>query len=118
MKNAQRHIPMAIWLFVLGVGLIATPSAAQLSTLGNQLWFQDSPGVRDASEADDLFGKAVATGDFDNNGFSDLAIGIPEEDIGAFEDAGAVQVLFGGGQLIFSDGFESGDTSAWSATAP
>ena len=74
-------------------------------------------GMLGAAEEFDSFGASLAAGDFDNNGFADLAVGIPEEDIGALEDAGAVQIVFGG-LLIFSDGFESGNTSAWSETAP
>jgi hypothetical protein len=44
--------------------------------------------------AGDLFGYAVAGGDFDGNGYSDLAIGIPGSDIAA-TDGGAVAVLYG-----------------------
>jgi hypothetical protein len=100
-----------------GVVHILPGSAAGLSAIGNQLWHQDSPGMLGAIESNDEFGEVLAAGDFDNNGFADLAVGIPEEDIGTIEDAGAIQILFGG-LLIFSDGFESGGTSAWSATAP
>ncbi|MGA1864545.1 MAG: hypothetical protein ACMUHX_05735, partial [bacterium] len=41
------------------------------------------------------FGVAVAVGDFDNNGYDDLAIGIPDEDVGDTVDAGAVWVIYG-----------------------
>jgi hypothetical protein len=37
----------------------------------------------------------LAAGDFDGDGFDDLAIGVPEEDVGGASDAGAVNVLFG-----------------------
>jgi hypothetical protein len=33
--------------------------------------------------------------DFNRDGFADLAVGIPYEDDGAVEDAGAVQVIYG-----------------------
>lgn len=48
------------------------------------------------SNADDFFGKAVATGDFNGDGFDDLAIGVPGDDTGAV-DAGAVVVVYGSG---------------------
>ena len=92
-------------------------SAAGLSATGNQLWHQDSPGMLGALEGGDMFGEVLAAGDFDNNGFADLAVGIPEEDIGGIADAGAVQIIFGG-LMIFSDGFESGNTSDWTETVP
>jgi hypothetical protein len=34
-------------------------------------------------------------GDFNGDGFADLAIGVPEEDTGGAEDAGAVNVIYG-----------------------
>ena len=48
------------------------------------------PGV---SEPGDLFGWALATGDFDGDGFDDLAVGVPEEDVDGVADAGAVHVF-------------------------
>ena len=47
------------------------------------------------SELGDRFAHALAAGDFDNDGFADLAIGAPLEDIGAISDAGAINVLYG-----------------------
>ena len=42
--------------------------------------------------------QAAASGgcDYDGNGHDDLAIGVPGEDVGAIENAGAVNVLYGG----------------------
>lgn len=66
-------------------------------------WFdQNTKGVKDkvepetptSSDSFEHFGWAVAAGDFDGNGFDDLAVGVPGEDIGAIESAGAVNVLF------------------------
>jgi hypothetical protein len=51
---------------------------------------QDEPEMVDGSESGDLFGYALAAGDFDGSGHDDLAIGVPGEN-----GAGAVQVLFG-----------------------
>ena len=36
-----------------------------------------------------------STGDFDADGFADLAVGAPGEDLGPAADAGAVDVLYG-----------------------
>lgn len=64
-----------------------------------RLWYQNRPGVPGTSESGDRFGRSLASGDFDNDGTDDLAIGIPGEDIERFgsdrHDAGAVLVLYG-----------------------
>ncbi|HXG20287.1 MAG TPA: FG-GAP repeat protein [Methylomirabilota bacterium] len=39
----------------------------------------------------------IAKGDFNGDGFADLAVGIPDEDIGSGEDAGAVVIIYGSG---------------------
>ena len=58
-------------------------------------WHQDAPGVQGVAEAADHFGAALAWGDFDGDGYDDLAIGAPGEDVDEFFDAGIVHVLFG-----------------------
>ena len=70
-----------------------------LATPGNQFWHQDSEGIAGEAEAGDQFGGALATGDFNNDGFDDLAIGARLERVGGFlfgDDAGAVNVIYGG----------------------
>ena len=62
----------------------------------DQVWHQGRRGVKGALERWDRFGEALESGDFDGDGYADLAIGIPFEDVGSVRDAGAVQVLFGG----------------------
>jgi hypothetical protein len=62
----------------------------------NDLWTQNTEGVRDAAQARDRFGSSLGVGDFDVDGFWDLAIGVPGEDLGGTADAGAVSVLYGG----------------------
>ena len=67
-------------------------------------WSQDSSGVLGAAEADDQFGSVLAVGDFDDDGYEDLAIGTPEEDIAGFVAVGAVNVLYGGASGLTSTG--------------
>jgi hypothetical protein len=66
-----------------------------LTELGNQLWQQDSPGIPSNPETNDFFGAALAAGDFNNDGFFDLAIGVPGESIGSVAGAGVLHVLYG-----------------------
>ncbi len=62
---------------------------------GSQQFWQGAGGVPGPAEAGDLFGFSLATGDFNNDGFADLAVGVPFEDIGSIVDAGLVNVLYG-----------------------
>ncbi|MFO7566755.1 MAG: FG-GAP-like repeat-containing protein [Enhygromyxa sp.] len=48
-----------------------------------------------ANEADDQFGAALASGDFDNDGHEDLAVGAPYEAPGAGPRSGAVFIFAG-----------------------
>jgi hypothetical protein len=70
-------------------------AAGGLSAAGNQQFWQGASGVAGTAEQSDGFGFALAAGDFNNDGFADLAVGVPFEDIGAIEGAGAVNVLYG-----------------------
>jgi FG-GAP repeat len=86
-------------------------AAAGLTATDAQLWTQDSPGVPGAAELQDAFGVSLATGDVDGDGIADLAVGVPQESLGAVADAGAVNLLFGsatgltgaGSQLLTQD---------------
>jgi hypothetical protein len=55
----------------------------------NQLLTQGNP------EPVDLFGVGVAKGDFNGDGFTDLAVGAPNEDVDTVPSAGAVNVFYG-----------------------
>jgi hypothetical protein len=76
--------------------LYGTPGSEGLSAFGDQLWTQNTPDVEgDGGEKFDNYGRAVAAGDFNGDGYADLAVGISGEDVGAQTDAGAVHALYG-----------------------
>ncbi|MFM9371294.1 FG-GAP repeat protein [Streptomyces sp. Da 82-17] len=56
---------------------------------------QHSAGVPGSAERGDLFGADSAYGDFDGDGYDDLAVAAPGEDIGTDTDGGSVTVLWG-----------------------
>ncbi|WP_324789947.1 FG-GAP repeat protein [Streptomyces sp. H51] len=60
-----------------------------------QAWAQYSPGVPGTAELGDGFGSAVSVADVDGDGYDDLAVGAPGEDVGGVKDAGAVWILRG-----------------------
>src|SRR5262245_44563170 len=47
------------------------------------LFSQETVGISDTAESLDTFGRALAWGDFDGDGFDDLAIGVPGENSNA-----------------------------------
>jgi hypothetical protein len=79
-------------------------SASGLSASGSQFLSQDSAGVLGAAEIEDGFGSALGVGDFDNDGFADLAVGVPSEGRGTTSQAGAVNVLYGSGSGLTATG--------------
>ena len=66
-----------------------------LSAAGNEVWSQGSEGITGTPEAGDQFGYSLAAADFNGDGFTDLAVGVPFEDQAATND-GAVNVIYGG----------------------
>ncbi len=70
-------------------------SRTGLTAAGDQLWSQASPGVKGRARRGDGFGAALASGDFDRDGYADLAIGVRKDRKGEETEAGAVNVLYG-----------------------
>jgi len=72
-----------------------TPAADGLDTGTAQAWHQDVTSVQDSIEANDNFGDALGAGDFNSDGYDDLVIGVPFEEIDGNDAAGAFHVLYG-----------------------
>jgi FG-GAP repeat len=124
-KSAQADL--AIGVPVEGVGGSSGAGAVNviygstkgLVSKGNQLWTQNSSGVKDAAEANDVFGSSLLAVNFGKTSHADLAIGVPSEDVGVVADAGAVSVLYGttngltstGNQLWTQNNTGAGDTA-------
>ncbi len=72
-----------------------------------QFFNQDSPGVGGVPEEGDGFGSTLAAGDFDGDGYDDLAIGAPGEDTGSVADTGMVHILNGTSSGLTGSGSKS-----------
>ena len=83
LSNARRHD--------LAAGYEGIPGSGQLSALRPRL----------------------AAGDFDGDGYADLAIGVPAKTRPGSSDVGAEVVLYGS---LFTDGFESATPASGRAT--
>jgi len=70
-------------------------SANGLTSQRAQLLMQGLAGLDDVPEQQDSFGNALAAGDFNCDGRSDLAIGVSHEDVSGKENVGAVAVIYG-----------------------
>ena len=80
-------------------------SATGLTAAGDQVWWQGSPGIKGVPEGrdgppgarllGDAFGGQLASGDFDGDGYADLAV-TSTYDREAGDALGAVNVIYGG----------------------
>ncbi|MFF4603556.1 trypsin-like serine protease [Streptomyces sp. NPDC001339] len=79
---------------------------------GTQQVDQNQSFVPGGAEADDMFGSSLATVDYNQDGYTDLVVGIPDEDIGSAKNAGMVTLVYGSpdglGKGKASENFEQG----------
>jgi len=79
----------------------------QLRVRGNQLWDQSKLSAGSVGTGD-VFGSALAAGDFNADGFRDLAVGAPGQTVSGNAGAGAVNVIYG-----HSGGLNAANNQFW-----
>jgi hypothetical protein len=98
-----------------GAANILYSSASGITAVMDWHLDQDGTDVTDAAEPYDFFGSAMASADFNGDGFADLAVGVPNEDLGSLLNPGAVHVLYGGAAGLQS---VAPDDVLWSQDSP
>ncbi|WPO70805.1 MULTISPECIES: FG-GAP and VCBS repeat-containing protein [unclassified Streptomyces] len=78
-----------------GAVVVNTGSSSGVSAGRTQIVTQNSSGVPGAAEKGDEFGAALATGDLNGDGYTDVVAGTPNEDVDGDADGGTVAVLWG-----------------------
>ncbi|HEX5496035.1 MAG TPA: hypothetical protein VFX70_15810 [Mycobacteriales bacterium] len=76
-----------------GAVYVLRGTAAGIDTASGTRLTQTNIGA--GNEAGDKFGAALAAGDFDKDGFADLAVGDPGEAVGTHAKAGAIALFLG-----------------------
>ena len=84
----------------------------------SQFWHQGIEGISDEPEPNEHFGR-VAVGDFDKDGYEDLAVGVPYESFegGGHVDNGALHVLYGGPTGLSADREQFHGQGGWNVGA-
>ena len=92
-----------------GVVIVLPGSSGGPSGNGSVAWRQGQNGLQDEQEGGDRFGTDLIAGDFNADGYQDLAVGVRGED----NNRGIVQVIYGSasglsadGNQLFQQGFE------------
>ena len=90
-----------------GVVHLLFGTSTGLTDVGDEKWGQDSAGMPGLVEESDLFGAALAMGDANGDGYAELTVGIPDEDVAEDADAGAIVVLPGSAGGLTTSGVTS-----------
>jgi FG-GAP repeat protein len=90
-----------------GVNILYGVAGTGLTDARNQYFTADDLG---AAAAGENFGLSLTSGDFNGDGVSDLAVGIPGRSVGGVFDAGAVAVLYG----VPGSGLSTSGSQTWS----
>ncbi|MEV7079701.1 FG-GAP-like repeat-containing protein [Streptomyces sp. NPDC093516] len=79
-----------------GAVVVTYGSANGIAAARRTVLTQDSAGIPGTAEQGDRFGKALASGDLNADGYADLVVGSTGEDVGSDADGGSVTVVWGG----------------------
>jgi FG-GAP repeat protein len=90
-----------------GVFHVIYGHAAGVSGSGSVSISQDTAGVPGSAESGDYFGFNSETGDFNGDGYPDVAVSAPGEDTGSDVSGGGIWVFFGSANGLRTDNVQS-----------
>jgi hypothetical protein len=84
--STERSAGAVMVFYGRSIGLTSSP---------HQQFDQHTAGILDQIEKEDHFGTATAIGDYNGDGYDDLAVGVPQEDFDGKTNNGVVNVIYG-----------------------
>jgi hypothetical protein len=91
-----------------GAVVVNYGSPSGISAARHTVVTQNASGVPGTAEAGDFFGAALSSGDLNNDGYADLVVGAPGEDLGDDTNGGTAVVIWGSAGGL-SSGLTIGD---------
>jgi D-alanyl-D-alanine carboxypeptidase len=112
-------LPTSLGRWLMFAALLSASAAAPSLAYAHLALIRQGPESAGNLNADERTGSALATGDFNADGYDDLVIGSPGDRLGPFTDAGSAVVVFGSrfglthvGAVLLSASLAGGDNSA------
>ncbi|NJK31370.1 MAG: VWA domain-containing protein [Deltaproteobacteria bacterium] len=75
-------------------------------------WHRETAGILGTAAVDDNFGAVVVAGDFNDDGYDDVAIGAPLADFGGLTQAGEIHIIYGSSGGLTSIGDQLWNTDS------
>jgi hypothetical protein len=77
--------------------IYGSPDGLSITFVPDQFWHQNSPNIEEVASEEEMFGYAITAGDYNGDGYGDLAIGVIREDVNhdTIDRAGVVQIIYG-----------------------
>ncbi len=86
-----------------GIFHVINSGPTKLTATGSKIYTQDTAGVPDLSQSGDQLGWTQASGDFNGDGYADVAVSANAEDLGNAKNTGVVHIFYGAATGLRTD---------------